>query len=523
MANIKVFISSVQSEFSTERLQLFNYIKQDVLLGQYFEPFIFEKLPAAEETPQQAYLKEASECDIYIGLFGIKYGVEDENGLSPTEKEYQAATLHHANRLIYVLQTSLQREKREKDLIAKVQEDVIRKKFIDYEELRTAVYNSLISYLSQKGFIRVLPFDASPHFSASYADIDQEQVRKFVERAKEKRNFKIPFSDGIPAVFSAIHVLTETGDLTNAALLLFGKDPQKFFLTSEVKCAQFYGNIVEKPIRNFQVYKGTLFDLIDSSVGFIMSRIDASVGTRENSNDVKVEYEIPESVVSEAITNAIAHRDYSSNASIQVMLFRDRIEIWNPGRLPYGLTPDKLTRLHSSYPTNPVIAHPLFLAGNIEHLGTGTTDIIRDCISAGLSTPEFHQEEDFRIVIWRRGYSSDPKESAPESCVKVTEFDQKVTELDQKVTEFNQKVTELTEKSNSALSYKLTSKQKLVLEFCADIPRSSQEIISYVGVKYQTKTFTQYVTKLIGYGLLRPTKPQSKDPNIKYISTHSIS
>lgn len=55
--------------------------------------------------------------------------------------------------------------------------------------------------------------------------------------------------------------------------------------------------------------------------------------------------------VAEAIANAIAHRDYTSNATVQVMLFRDRLEVWNPGRLPYGMTVDKLRSLHSSDPT----------------------------------------------------------------------------------------------------------------------------------------------------------------------------
>ena len=44
-------------------------------------------------------------------------------------------------------------------------------------------------------------------------------------------------------------------------------------------------------------------------------------------------YEIPREVVAEAIVNAVAHRDYTSNGSVQVMLFADRLEVWNPGRL----------------------------------------------------------------------------------------------------------------------------------------------------------------------------------------------
>lgn len=295
----------------------------------------------------------------------------------------------------------------------------------------------------------------------------------------------------------------DDGRLTNSALLLFAKDPQRFFRTSEVRCAQFYGTKVEKPIRNYQVFSGSLFEMIDKAVGFVMSRIDARVGTRDHSVDAPVDYELPESAVAEAIANAVAHRDYSSNASVQVMLFRDRVEVWNPGRLPDGFTVQKLREIHSSEPTNPVIAHPLFLAGYIEHLGTGTTDMISACEHYGLRTPEFCQAEDFRTIIYRKGNGTGANE--------------KVTELDEKVTELGEKVIELGEKSNRV---HLTAKQRKVLEFCDEVPRTAQEILEMVGVKYQTRTVLQYTTKLVLMGLLRPTTTTPNDPNRKYITAH---
>lgn len=80
------------------------------------------------------------------------------------------------------------------------------------------------------------------------------------------------------------------------------------------------------------------------------------------------------------IVNAIYHRDYTSNASVQVMLFRNRLEIWNPGQLPYGLTVQKLQGPHKSLPTNPLIADPMYWKGYIEKVGTGTEDIIEKCL-----------------------------------------------------------------------------------------------------------------------------------------------
>jgi predicted HTH transcriptional regulator len=216
-----------------------------------------------------------------------------------------------------------------------------------------------------------------------------------------------------------------------------------------------------------------------------------------------VEYELPESAVAEAIANAVAHRDYTSNGSVQVMLFRNRLEVWNPGRLPDGFTVQKLREMHSSEPTNPVIAHPLFLTGYIEHLGTGTTDMIADCAEYGLRAPEFIQAEDFRTIIWRKG--------------KITEQGEKVTEQDEKVIEQGAKSNSAEQKSNRV---HLTAKQQKVLEFCDEVPRTAQEILEMVGVKYQTRTLQQYVTKLVLAGVLRPTTTHKNDSNRKYITAH---
>jgi len=485
MPEIRVFISSVQSEFSSERQRLCEYIQQDALLGQFFTPFIFENMPAAEMTAQQAYLNEAANCDIYIVLLGKHYGFEDINGVSPTELEYETATLHYAHRLAYVLRTDEPRHPKEQSFIQRVEQDVVRRTFGDYEELRTAVYTSLIRYLEQKEIIRRLPFDASANNSASWEDIDPKKVQWFVDTAKERRQFKIPFSNGMESVFSGIHILTEDGRLTNSALLLFAFEPQKFFRTSEVKCAQFFGTQVEKPIKSFQVYQGTLFELVDQAVGFVLSRIDATVGKRDRgSASSSLTYEIPPAAVTEAIVNAIAHRDYTSNASVQIMLFRDRLEIWNPGHLPYGLTPTKLRQLHSSDPTNPVIAHPLFLAGLIEHLGTGTTDIIKDCVNAGLRAPEFIQDEDFRVIIWRK--------QADGNVVEKTE---NVVEEPENVVEEPENVVEKVKKVAEELSDKLTPRQKTILLILAEDPCISvRRIAAMVGK--QTRTIQRDIETL---------------------------
>lgn len=89
---IRIFVSSVQSEFHEERRALRDYVHDDVLVRRFFDVFLFEDAPAADRQPDQLYLDEVARSDIYLGLFGREYGSEDGEGLSPTEREFDHAT-----------------------------------------------------------------------------------------------------------------------------------------------------------------------------------------------------------------------------------------------------------------------------------------------------------------------------------------------------------------------------------------------------------------------------------------------
>jgi predicted HTH transcriptional regulator len=148
--------------------------------------------------------------------------------------------------------------------------------------------------------------------------------------------------------------------------------------------------------------------MIASAVDFVLSKINLYIGDRSKSIQVDVQYELPVRAVTEAIVNAVAHRDYTSNASVQVMLFPDRLEILNPGKLPMGLTIEELYSAHRSIPANPLIADALYLHGTIEKMGTGTEDILNLCTQMGLKQPKFKQGSGFEAVIYRKTYSDRP-------------------------------------------------------------------------------------------------------------------
>ena len=68
MTPIRIFVSSVQSEFAEERDTLRDYLRDDVLMRRFFEVFLFEDAPAADRSPDHLYLDEVGQSDIYLGL-----------------------------------------------------------------------------------------------------------------------------------------------------------------------------------------------------------------------------------------------------------------------------------------------------------------------------------------------------------------------------------------------------------------------------------------------------------------------
>jgi len=303
MIRKKVFISSVQSEFAVERQLLFEYLTTDALLGIYFEPFIFEMIPALNASPATVFLNEVENSDIYLGIFGEKYGFEDTEGVSPTEREFDAAALHSKVRLVYVKYAD-KREQKEALLINKAESVVVRKGFTTPEQLRTAVYASLVNYLVENEFIRTTPFDATFHPEATIANLNEEKIRDFTDVARRKRGFPFDMNTDITRILTHLDLI-KGSKVTNAALLLFSDRPQRFFITSEVRCAHFHGLRATKPIPSYQVYKGSVFEMINSAVDFVLSKINLYTGDRSKSPHVDVQYELPIEAVTEAIVKEI--------------------------------------------------------------------------------------------------------------------------------------------------------------------------------------------------------------------------
>lgn len=493
MTPLRIFISSVQREFAEERQVLRDYLRGDPMMRRFFDVSPFEDAPASDRRPDDFYLEEVERCDLYVGLFGSEYGLAGEKGHSPTEREFDRATAIGAHRLIFLKEVDdSQRHPKMRALIGKAQAGRVRRRFNSSEELLAGLYASLVKYLSGKDLIRWGPFDAAPCMGATLEDLDYPLITRFIRRARRIRNF--PLDEDTPPEKLLEHLnLVNSGQITNAGILLFGKQPQRFLLSSEIKCAHFHGTRVAKPIPSYQVYKGTVFGLVDQAVDFVLSKINRSIGERDKNARAPRTYEFPIKVVTEAVVNAVAHRDYTSNGSVQVMLFADRLEVWNPGKLPPPLTLKKLRVAHGSFPGNPLIAESLYLTEYIERMGTGTLDMIQRCTKAGLSEPEFEVSDGFVARIWRK-VSRQRRDGLVAGRLG--------PEMDQ---------------ARRGIQHGLDAKETAMLRACSTEDATRKNLLAAAGYRTRARSFEQRLTRLMQMGLLELTLPANpRSPSQKY-------
>jgi len=415
MRKYRIFVSGVQKELGPERRAAKNFIKSDALLSEYFNVFLFEDAPAKGKSAEKAYIEEVRKSDIYIGILGQKYGGSGKGALSPTEAEFRQAKARHKEILIYIKGQNTIDKKRDPGVQKLIKE--IRtpkagysyKRFEDASELTDLVYESLISFLKEKGEVGKAGFDQRICEGAKFSDIDKVKVKWFLKVAHSKRSFPLGVDSSVKDVFTHLKLIKD-GKLTNAAVLLFGKSPRKFFDQTKIKCVQLPSTEVVKPFTSYHIYEEeNLFEQVDKAVAFVLDAIKYPVIQQPSTVQVARPREIPKFAIHEAIVNAVAHRDYNTTSSVQVMVFLDRVEVWNSGSLPGNLKVEDLKKPHSSHPANPTIANVLYLANYIQQVGSGTTEMVRQCKMYGLPEPEFVsiRNLEFKTILARDIYTDD--------------------------------------------------------------------------------------------------------------------
>jgi len=232
---------------------------------------------------------------------------------------------------------------------------------------------------------------------ASFDDIDEKTVNTYL-KASENAG-RLPENEGL-ALSELLEKLrlTENGQMKRAALVLFGKDPGKFYPNTFVKIGRFGKD--DTDIKFQETEEGNLIRLLQA----VLNQLNHKFLTRpiEFEGMHRIEKgEYPIAAIREMLLNALVHRNYMG-APIQIRVYDDKISIWNEGTLPDGLTLDALKRSHSSRPRNPIIADVCFRGGYIDAWGRGTIKIIDTCKQADLPEPEMKElDGGFIITLFK--------------------------------------------------------------------------------------------------------------------------
>ena len=233
-------------------------------------------------------------------------------------------------------------------------------------------------------------WDAAPVPGVGVGDLDAGNLIRFRERATYTKRLggDILDEDNIGLIEKLR--LTEGQYLKRAAILLFHPDPERFFTGTAVRIGYFES---ETDLRYQDEICGDLFMQVDTTMDLLLTKYLKATISYEGIQRIET-YPVPEGALREAVLNAIVHRNYAIPAQIQIRIYADRLQIWNPGELPEGWSLEKLLGQHPSRPFNPDVANAFFRAGEIETWGRGIQRILEACREAGTPEPDIRVESD---------------------------------------------------------------------------------------------------------------------------------
>lgn len=247
-------------------------------------------------------------------------------------------------------------------------------------------------------------WDDIGHAKASIDSIDRNAIDYFIKKGiNSGRIDPAELSASTHDILENLNLLDDDGNLKNAALLLFAKNPQKYFTGVEFQIGRFgkdEGDLLEQDIID-----GNILQMADKVMDVLRFKYLHAPIRFEGMQRIET-LEIPDKAFREILYNAIAHKLYTG-ATIQMHVYDDRIEVWNDGTLPEGYTPETLMQRHSSKPRNKNIAFAFFKAGFIDRWGLGYKKIMEGFKAAGLKLPAIELVDGgVRVTVWRQNVES---------------------------------------------------------------------------------------------------------------------
>ena len=253
-----------------------------------------------------------------------------------------------------------------------------------------------------------LSFETEIAHQTSLDDIDWEKADSY---AKSLSGLADATTKDILARRGCLSMYNGTLCPTNAGILLFGKEPQRFIRNSEITAVRFAGITMSDSFTR-QDIGGTLPDQIRRAETFLIDYLRRGVTLRHTM--VRSErFEYPLEAARELVVNAVAHRDYSIQGDgIRLFIFKDRMEVASPGLLPGPVTIENIK--DERFSRHPVIVQVLSDMGFIERLGYGVDRVIELMSKEDLRPPEFIETAGgFRVTLYNQVDKMQEQENKP--------------------------------------------------------------------------------------------------------------
>ena len=224
----------------------------------------------------------------------------------------------------------------------------------------------------------------------SLDDIDIETVERFKLLAKDR----------VPSIEQETDILALMKRLNlvvggRAAVVLFGKNVQKYVLQARIKIGKF---LSDTEVLTTDIVEGNLIQQVDRALDILRTKYLLSYISYEGIHRrEKLVY--PYEALREALLNSIIHREYFVSSEIQIRIYDDKLVMGNEARLQ-DITVEDLSRPHPSRPHNKLIADVFYKAGFIESWGRGTQRIIDNCVAEGLSAPVYEYKMGFLYLTF---------------------------------------------------------------------------------------------------------------------------
>lgn len=262
---------------------------------------------------------------------------------------------------------------------------------------RRATREELLRLMQASKLIYADEFETEARFNNFDAEFFLKHYNKYYE--EELEVLEIP----ITKLLENIKLMKEQA-LTLAGLLLFAKKPEHIRPQFCIKATSFAGDDVTVDLyRDSENIGGKLIDQFQEGVAFVKRNLKRIQGG-QNFNAPGI-LEIPEGAFSEAISNAIIHRDYFINAPINVYIFDTRLEIISPGNLPDTITEENI-KFGVHFERNPTILSFLEKDKKFRYSGRGSgiPRVIKKCKEANINVEFLNDKskQQFKVIFQRR-------------------------------------------------------------------------------------------------------------------------